>query len=433
MGMKLPYFLKRTLFLGIFFVVPFFFCHDLHADTSQASPPFQQGIIASKQGNYAEALTLFQQAEAAGLDKPALYYNIGVCSYKLGRYAEAEKAFRKTATFPQMAPLAYYNLGVVAEKQSDHENALYWLEKSYSSAAGNDEKLRILAANAVQTIKGKMQSPHWDRYVSLGLGYDDNVELVADNDILQASNQEDGFLDLFVYLRRPLGRDTSTAGSYLQSNISYLKYYELDEYDTGSASLEFFHWRHLGNYQLEGGGGYEYVLLEGNSYEQSPMISLQVKRPLWASSSLRLRYRLNYLDILDDDYDYLAGWRQRAMAELSRKWGDWYGYLAYTLELNDRDDEDYSPTRHSIAAGMNVKFLKNMGAAFYVSYRDSCYDIAAAEDRDEEQLDASASLSYYLPNGWEIACKLQNTHNESNDPAYDYIRNAVTVSVARFF
>ena len=431
--MKLPNFLQRTLSLGIIFVVPFFFSHDLHADTSQEPPPFQQGIAASKKGDYAAALALFHQAQAAGLDKPSLYYNIGVCSYKLGLYAEAEEAFRKTATFPQMAPLAYYNLGVVAEKQSDHENARYWLEKSYNSAAGNDEKLRILAANALQSIQGKTEVSRWDRYVSIGLGYDDNVELVAESDIIQASNQEDGFLDLFLYQRRPLGQDSSTAGSYFQSNISYLKYYEMDEYDYGSASLEFFHWRHLGDYQLEGGGGYEYVLLEGNSFEQSPMISLQVKRSLWAASALRLRYRLNYLDILDDDYDYLAGWRQRGMAELSRKWGDWYTYLAYTLELNDRDDEDYSPTRHSIAAGMNVKFLGNMGAAFYVSYRDSYYDIEAAEDRDEEQLDASVSLSYYLRNGWEIACKLQNTHNESNDPLYDYTRNAVTVSVARFF
>lgn len=425
--------LRWKIFPAFFLLVLILFSQELHAENRPQSSAFQDGITAFKQGNYESALDFFHQAESSGFEKPSLYYNIGVCCYKLGRYQEAEEAFRKTATFPQMAPLAYYNLGVVAEKQSDHKKALYWLQKSYDNAEADDVNLRVLAANALGQIKGKTDSSAWASYVSLGLGYDDNVELVSDSDVLQASNMDDWFLDMYLFTRRTLAGNAKDSGSYFQTGISYLKYADVNEYDTGTADLALFYWKQAGNYQLEGGGGYYYSLIDGQSYEQSPMVSLQAKRPLWASTYFRLRYRLNYLDVLDADYDYLTGWRHRTMAELSRKWGNYYGYLAYTLELNDRDDEDYSPARHLFAAGFDMRPLDNVGVNLYVAYRSSHYDVATFDDRDEDRFDSILSLTYFLVNGWEISCKLEHTHNESNYDYYDYTRNAVTLFFARSF
>jgi len=425
--------LRRKIFLAFFLVVLILFSQEVRAENRPESSAFQAGITAFKQGNYEGALDFFQQAESLGFAKPSLYYNIGVCCYKLGRYQEAEEAFRKTATFPQMAPLAYYNLGVVAEKQSDHPKALYWLQKSYDTAEADDVNLRVLAANALGQIKGKTDSSAWASYVSLGLGYDDNVELVTDSDVLQASNMDDWFLDMYLFTRRQFAGDSKESGSYFQSSISYLKYADVKEYDTGSADLALFYWKQAGSYQLEGGGGYYYSILDGQSYEQSPMISLQAKRPLWESTYVRLRYRLNYLDVLDSDYDYLTGWRHRTMAELSRRWGAYYGYLSYTLELNDRDDDDYSPTRHLFAAGVDMRPLDNVGVNLYVAYRSSQYDIESFDDRDEDRFDSILSITYFLVNGWEISCKLEHSHNESNYDSYDYTRNAVTLFLARSF
>lgn len=428
--------LRWKIFLTFFLVVLIVFSQEARAENQPESAAFQAGVTAFKQGNYAGALDFFHQAQSLGFDKPSLHYNIGVCSYKLGRYQEAEEAFRKTATFPQMAPLAYYNLGVVAEKQSDHNNALSWLQKAYDNAAPDDVNLRALAANALDQLKDKKDSSDsspWTGYASAGIGYDDNVELIPDADFLQASNMEDWFLDLYLSTRKSFAGDSSASGSYFQSGISYLKYAEVNEYDTGTADLAFFHWKQAGSYQLEGGGGYYYSIINGQSYEQSPMISLQAKRPLWSSTDFRLRYRLNYFDVLDSDYDYLSGWRHRTMAELSRKFGGCATYLAYTLELNDRDDEDASPTRHLFAAGLDMKPLDNVGVNLYVAYRAGHYDIASFDDRDEDRFNYTLKLTYFLVNGWEISCKLEHNYNESNDDSYDYTRNAVTLFLARSF
>lgn len=425
--------LRWKIFLAFSLVALILLSQEVRAENRPESSAFQAGIAAFKQGNFESALHYFQQAESLGLEKPSLYYNIGVCCYKLGRYQEAEEAFRKTAAFSQMAPLAYYNLGVVAEKQADHDKAVYWLQKSYDTAEADDVNLRVLAANALNQIQGKTAPSPWAGYVSLGMGYDDNVELVPDSDFLQASNMDDWFLDAYLLARRFFAGETKSSGSYFQSSLSYLKYAEVDEFDTGTADLGLFYWKQAGSYQLEGGGGYYYTIIDGQSYEQSPMISLQARRSLGEATDLRLRYRLNYLDVLDSEYDYLSGWRHRTMAELSRKWGSYYGYLAYTLELNERDDEDYSPTRHLFGAGLDMKPLDNIGINLYAGYRTSQYSIASLEDRDEDRFDAILNLTYFLVSGWEIICKLEYTNNESSDDSYDYTRNAVTLYLARPF
>jgi hypothetical protein len=425
--------LRWKFFLAFSLVVLILLNQEVRAETQPESSAFQAGVTAFKQGNYESALDFFHQAESLGFAKPSLYYNIGVCSYKLCRYQHAEEAFRKTAAFPKMAPLAYYNLGVVAEKQSDHKQAIHWLQKSYDTAEVDDVNLRVLAANALAQIENKPAPSDWASYVSFGLGYDDNVELVPDSDFLQTSNMDDWFLDMYLFTRRFFAGDSSSSGSYLQAGLFYLKYADLNEYDTGTADLALFYWKQAGSYQLEGGGGYYYCTIDGQSYEQSPMISLQAKRTLWPSTNLRLRYRLNYFDVLDSDYDYLSGWRHRPMAELSRRWGNYYGYLAYTLELNDRDDEDYSPTRHLFGAGVDMKPLDNIGINVYAGYRSSHYDIASFDDRDEQRFDAMLNLTYFLVNGWEISCKVEYTDNESDDDSYDYTRNAVTLYFARPF
>lgn len=406
--------------------------HVLSAQPVGSSDLFSQGADAAKQGNHEQALALFRQAESAGLDKPSLYYNIGVSAYKLGRYSEAEKAFLQTAAFPRMASLAYYNLGIIAEKQADHEKAIYWLRKSSAGAAQGDEKTRLLAEYALGRIKGKEPVAVWSKYVSLGLGYDDNVELIA-TDLLQASNQDDEFLDLFVYLRRPFLHPAADTGSYLLSSFSFLKYAGLTEYDTGSANIEYYYWKKISSLLIEGGGGYQFTLLDGSSYEQSPLLSIQAKYFLNPETWLRLRYRADYHDVLEEDYEYLTGWRHRMQAELSRRWGKVGTSLSYTVELNDRDDKDYSPTRHTAAAGINLKPLEKLDVNFNISYRDSDFDLTALQDRDEDQFNSSVELLYFLVDGWELSCRYQYTDNQSNDDYYDYTRNMVVASVARFF
>ena len=232
--------LRWKIFLPFFLIVLILLSQEVRAENQPESSAFQAGVTAFKQGNYESALDYFHQAQSLGFAKPSLHYNIGVCCYKLGRYQEAEEAFNKTATFPKMAPLAYYNLGVIAEKRSDHDKALYWLHKSYDTAEVEDLNLRVLAANALTQIEGKTDNSPWAGYASVGLGYDDNVELVPDSDFLQASNMDDSFLDVYLSARRFFAGDSSSSGSYFQGSLSYLKYAELNEYEPVQPTWHYF-------------------------------------------------------------------------------------------------------------------------------------------------------------------------------------------------
>lgn len=397
-----------------------------------ASTLFSQGITLARQGNHEQALALFRQAEAAGINKPSLYYNIGVSAYKAGRYSEAKEAFHRTAAFPRMTAIAYYNLGIIAEKEGERETARNWLHRAVESATASDARTRELAAYALATLSGKEQAPLWEKYVSLGLGYDDNVELSA-TDLLQASNQSDAFLDLFAFFRRPLHQTETHSGSFLQSSFFYLKYEDISEYDTGSATVEYAWWKNWSSMQFEAGGGYQYILLDGDSYEQSPLLRLQLTVPVGSATALRFLQRADYHDVLADEYDYLTGWRHRSQAEVMQNWPKIRASLSCAYEFNDRDDHDYSPTRTTLATNIRLQPLDRLAVAFALSWRDSNYDIAHSRDRDEEQLDATVEVLLSLTNGWETSVRYQYTDNDSNDTFYQYERNVITLILSRFF
>lgn len=429
--MKYLFIKLRILYLTLLFIISLPLASEAKGSTEQVATQFRSAVQLFKEGNYEQALQLFLKAKSLGMEKGSLYYNVGVCYYKLSLFDEAEQAFRKTASFPEMAPLAYYNLGIIALKQSEQEKAEYWLMQSYNKT--DDEKLRLLAKTALNRIDKKEDLSLWERYLSMGLGYDDNVELYINSETLESSDQGDNFIDFFLFLRRPLSGSTATTGPVFQSSLSYLKYFELNEYDIGNINLGLMYRNKVQNIQLESGGEYSFTLIDGDSYEQSPGFKIQAIYPVNTSHAFRFRYRLNYLDIIDSEYDYLSGWRHRASAEISRRVSQYKAHLAYTLELNDRDDENYSPTRHTFAAGLILRHFENVDISFFISHRESCYDIEYAKDREDDRIDTSINLTYFFRDGWEVSGKYQHIDNDSNYSSYDFTRNVITFSVARFF
>lgn len=393
---------------------------------------FQSGMEASKRGAYDQALEHFSAARAAGMAKPALHYNIGVCYYKLEKYQEAEEAFRKTAESPAMAALAHYNLGLIFLKKSDTDKAAYWFRRAYEDS--KNEKLRLMATNALDRLNGKNGQDVWAQYASLGLGYDDNVELLAQTETLQTSGQGDFFTEVFGHISGPLGRSQVGSGFHVNMNAYLLHYFDMEDYDIGSVSLGLLYKEKVNTFQLEGGGEYAYTFLDNQSFEQTPTMSLQVKYPLQAISSLlRFRYRLSYLDILDDDYEYLTGWRHQALAESSWNWSRYSALLEYVLEMNDRDNPDYSPTRHSLTGVFCFRPYEGLQVALEGGYRKSEYDINNSVNRDEERFRADVRVSFYLKKGWEINGEYQYTDNDSNFEEYNYTSNMVVLSVGRIF
>lgn len=404
------------------------------AEHLAASSSFQAGQKAFEAGKYQEALTLFNQARAAGLDKPALYHNIGVCAYKLGRYEEARQAFLQAATFAQMAPLASYNLALVADKQGDPEAAMAWLKKSLATADKKDRKLVLLAQTALSRIESRQgKKGPWMGFVSLGLGYDDNVTMVENNDLQLASEEGDSFTDLFAFARTPFWGDSAGQGPYLQGSLSIRDYTDLHEYDTGALQLEGRYRHNSGDFQLEGGAAYNYVYWDHGGYSQSPLFILQARRFISDSSFFRLAYQYAYLDMLHSDYDYLQGSQQRATAEFSTPTGPSRLLLGYSLEENHRRDKEFSPRRHLFRVTLELPPLARVTALVAASYRHSTYDLAGSHERNDDRYETSLRLGYALTQKWEASALIRHTNNNSTHALYDYSRTVTSISLGYSF
>lgn len=407
------------------------FCNE----TIPASSSFQAGQKTFADGDYEQALALFKQARRAGLAKPALFYNIGVCAYKLGLYEEASKAFHQTATFPKMAALAYYNLAVVAEKQGDLAAALSWLQKVSSVAdKDKDEKLILLAQTALSRIHGKQElADKWLRYVALGFGYDDNVAMEENEDLEATSDEGDSFTDVFAFFRSPLLGEATSQGPFLQGSLSFRDYSDLQEYDVGSLRLDGRYRQNAGDFKIEAGIGYSYVLWDDSGYCQGPVFSLQSKRPLSDASSWQLRYEARYLDMLSSDYDYQQGWQHRATGEFITRADGYRLLLAYTLEENSRHDDESSPRRHLMSANLEIYPMDRLSIRLMASYRDSFYDQSGSEDRNEDRYETSLMFNYTLSAKWEVRGNYSHTVNISSSPLYDFRRNITTIALGYSF
>ena len=150
---------------------------------------FRQGQIAFRGGNAHGAISLYEQAEAAGFSDPVLLYNLGVANYRAGRLEAARDAFLTASSAPDLAALSFYNLGLVARKAGDDRDASSWFNQTrYHPRAS--ERLRALAHKAqasltrtssrkrpvvYASLEGPKLSDHLRVSVNSGFASDSNV------------------------------------------------------------------------------------------------------------------------------------------------------------------------------------------------------------------------------------------------------------------
>ena len=97
---------------------------------AEAAAYFAEASTAFEAEDFSKARALFERALAAGMQGPAIHYNIGAAAYLGGDLPRAERAFREVARTPSMAALAYYNLGLVAQDRRDEREAREWFERT---------------------------------------------------------------------------------------------------------------------------------------------------------------------------------------------------------------------------------------------------------------------------------------------------------------
>jgi hypothetical protein len=399
-----------------------------------SSSLFQQGQQAFKAGQRGKALSLFKQAEAKGMNKASLYYNIGVCSYSLGEYEQSKKAFNKVIDLNKdMAPLAHYNLGLIAMKEGNRGEMISGFETAMTTST--DSKIRDMAAAALdenEVVAGESSSPYMG-YFEVSVGYDDNIELYSG--LLGSKDDGDWFTEFFAAATMPIKGGTYKKGTQLFGSVYYQKYADYSEYDLGTADVGVQYLFTYRGWQLKPAVDYAYTIQDVKSYDQTPTFSLQGRHSFYWDTEIRLTYRLSYIDILDSDYDAIEGTRNKFRAEVIKKWQKTSVSLKYTLELNDRDNDDLSPTRNTIAVKVRHRFNDRFSGTGIVSFRNSSYDNTAAYDRDEDRWKTTLRGSYVLTPIWNLTADYTYSDNEDS-PEYDrynYTRNVGALRLERSF
>lgn len=347
---------------------------------------------------------------------PAVHFNIGVASFRLGRYSEAERAFQEVARTPAMAGLAYYNLGLVGVQKGDTKAAVRWF--SMVEQTTEDERLRDLAATQLGQLAPPPPDRNWLGYASVGAGYDDNVALVSNSDVLGISGTEDSFAEAQFAISAPL-----TQPWRIDAGLSYIDYQELDTFDQlGVNGGARYRWE-LGDWKHDVGLQLTYTMLDGEGFENRRTLLLQTTTHVLGDARLRLRYRFNDMEGLGE-FSGLSGRRHEAGARITWVRPLWDFGAEYQFDLGDYDDPTLSATRHRLNLELQRSFSAGWAVMLEASQRHSEYDLESNGSEDRTEL--ALSISKTLGDRWRVIVRHAYTENSADVPEFDYRGNRIS-------
>lgn len=430
----------RTLHL-VFTLSVLLFAFPWHAARAQAPAmqEFEQGFNASRAGNHTAALHAFLEARRAGMDTPALRYNLGVTYYRLGRYAEAEREFQALARDAAWAGLAHYNLALTAQRMGRTSQAVEHFERAYRAA--DEPKLRTLAATALERLGRVPEPPRTGALISLAAGYDSNATLSPDAETVGLSDQHDLFLEALAAASHRL-TGGAAGGSYVHGGLLLRKYVDLDRYDQAGFRAGLSYETVSGRWQNGVGAYVEQIYVEDERLQQAGILELRARRLLAGGAGLRARYQFAHIDG-GRDFGYLDGWQQRLGLETGFSLARSQLRLGYELELNDRSDFaqgaeflSYSPTRHTFAATLAWPDVRGWRTEARAEYRLSRYKDPDRLDggtrvvtREDDRLGVGLRAARAATSAWRPFLDYAYYRNESNVHTHDYNRHQVMLGV----
>ncbi len=411
------------------------------AGATASAGPFEEGVAAFQQGHYAQALESFETARQAGLDEARLDYNLGSTYYRLGRLDAARQAFLRAARSNGFSALSHYNLGLIALRQDRPEQAGDWFRRALGET--DDPRIRRLCRIALGRIGGTDDAPRpgtdWTGFASIDLGYDDNVTLQPDTQLLTASRQDDSFVDVYAFVDRRLpARDWRVDASLFVQKYASLSRFDTLSLDLGIGLDHRYGWGFAGHTELSTG----LTMLDDRGFTATTTLATRGTRRLPGDGRLRLAYELAQIDALDPRYGYLTGRRQRLEIRPRWRWPNGLRLgLGYRYEINDRKDRptplftSFSARRHRLRIDASMRLGRRYELAASTYYRASRYrdpnrtNTGGEITRSEGRWRLRLSLTRRLSSGRELGLSVQHTRNDSNIARYAYENNQAMVSL----
>ncbi len=405
-----------------------FFCFALLASARAGDYPpeamtrFAEARAAFESEDYSRARALYEQALAAGIEGPAIHYNIGAAAYLAGNLPRAESAFREVARTPSMAALAYYNLGIVAQDRNDEREARQWFERAVEDSS--NERLTVLASQRLAELPEARAPGAWSYYSRGGVGYDDNVSLRSSSIDSAPTGAADSYAELIFAGSYSLGAWRFDTGGAL------LEYMDLDEYSQSVFSLgaaRSFRWD---NWYFELGASGAQLSLGGEAYEQDLGLGLQAVRTFYGGSRLRALLRATSV-AGKDAFVGLTGDRTELGVYYEKVWKAW-SFGAHTrAELNESEDPIF--TSRWIQLGADARYAWSpfweltASAALRRIRHAAQSETLAGWDDNRATLQVGIARALWRRARLFLRCEIQRS--DSPVAGYDYERNWIAASI----
>ncbi len=422
--MALTYRRLRSLWLALALIA---LAGAVHAATTDDWTAGQQAFQAR---DYASALLHFQRARAAGLDGPAVHYNIAVSQFKLERYEAAAETFTLIGSrFPRMRGLAEYNLGLTARRLGNATDARAHFLRAYEHSPGNRE-LRVLSSRRLREVEPATRTAsRWTGAIGLRAGQDDNVALRDEAGLPVGTTAESPMLDLFAMVRGPWdGR----SGFRLDGSAYLVRYFDAGEFDQSNVrGGVFYDWR-LDDWRIQAGVHVAAGTVGGDAFDRKFGVDASATRYLGNSASVALEYVHDEVSDADSRFAGIAGTRHQLDVRYR-----WYrdGHrlrIRAGFEANDREDAGVSADRRRLDIRYDYRMDTGVGFGGGVELRNSDYD-ELPDPRDEDLLTLSAGLTYTVATDWQFLLEFRHSDNDSTDETFSYDRTQLTLGAMKLF
>ena len=383
---------------------------------------FTEGQAAFEAEDFSKARAHFEQALAAGMEGPAIQYNIGAAAYLGGDLPRAERAFLEVARTPSMAALAHYNLGLVALRRRDEREAREWFEQTTQEVP--DERLAALALERLAELPEARAPGFFSYYTRAGAGYDDNISLRSGSIESSATGDEDSYGELIF------GGSYSFGDWRVDTAAAMLHYTHLDDFSQTAFSLGGARGFRLENWYFELGAYGSQYSLGGEAFEQNVAVGAQASRAFYNGGRLSAQLRATSVDG-KGAFPGLTGDRTEAGLYYDLRWRSW-NFIAHTrAEHNDSEDPIFASRWVQLGAEARYAWSPTWGFMAITALRRTTHPAQSEtlSGWDDNRATIQVGTTRTLWKQAQLFVRYEHERNDSPVAGYDYVRNWVAASV----
>jgi len=376
---------------------------------------------------------LEQAQQVAKLDAAASLF-LGIAQLRMEQPDAARQQFQRAARDPKLAVVAGYYEGVVDYRQGRQAQAVEEFMQVIRTSPDSEVGHESLAYLGMLQAAGQRT---YQVHGGVGFEYDSNVKLLPSNDALnlgaKAGRREDGRAVLTAggtYVAWQNDRAQIALGyEFLQSLHFHLTDFNLQDQHLNAQGAFV-----AGPMLLGVAGTYDYYLRKDDSFLQEVNALPWMTLPEGGFGRTEAFYRMRWRGFFEqpfvqqfDGFNNSVGVRQVVYAGTPERYAS-VGYRFDNEDPNRQAGNAFGYNGNEVSTSLGWLLPAAVSATAGYIYRHQSYDAASHGRRDNEHLVSvigERPLNEYL----SVQLAYYGTFNNSNQKAFEYNRNIVSLSL----